>query len=59
VGDAAALADRALCLLADEPLHAAVAGAARRTAQRFATGPAMARYEAVLSPGPRAGGRRP
>lgn len=59
VGDAPALADRALRLLADERLHATVAAAGRRSAQRFATRASMERYEAVLSPGPRAGEGRP
>ena len=50
VGDAAALADRALRLLADGRLRDEVAAEARRSAQRFGTRAAMERYEAALSP---------
>jgi len=51
VGDAAALADRALRLLADDRLRDAVAAEGRRSAQRFGTRAAMERYEAAFSPG--------
>lgn len=54
VGDAAALADRALRLLADDRLRDAVAAEARRSAQRYETRASLARYEAAFSP---AGGR--
>ncbi len=54
VGDAAALAGRALALLADGELARQVGGAARACAQRFTAAAAIARYEAALT-----GERRP
>jgi glycosyltransferase involved in cell wall biosynthesis len=48
VGDAAALADRALRLLADDGLRARMAQVARASAQRFTTAASMARYEAAI-----------
>jgi glycosyltransferase involved in cell wall biosynthesis len=49
VGDAAALADRALALLADGDLARRVAAAARQSAQRFTAAAALARYEAAIT----------
>ncbi|HWO21605.1 MAG TPA: glycosyltransferase [Kofleriaceae bacterium] len=49
VGDAAALAERALALLADEPLAARVGAAARQSAQRFGAAAALAAYEAAIT----------
>jgi glycosyltransferase involved in cell wall biosynthesis len=49
VGDAAALADRALALLADPALAGRVAAASRASAQRFSTAAALARYEAAIT----------
>jgi glycosyltransferase involved in cell wall biosynthesis len=52
VGDAAALADRALALLADEALARRVAEAARASAQRFTAAAALAQYEAAITGAP-------
>lgn len=49
VGDAAALADRALALLADPALAGRVAAASRESARRFTTVAALARYEAAIT----------
>jgi glycosyltransferase involved in cell wall biosynthesis len=49
LGDAAALAERALALIADDALHAATAAAARAEAARYAAPAALARYAAVLA----------
>jgi glycosyltransferase involved in cell wall biosynthesis len=49
VGDAAALADAALRLLADDRARAAMAEAARRAAGAFSLSASLARYEAALS----------
>lgn len=49
VGDAAALAERALALLADPALAARVAASSRESAQRFTTAAALARYEAAIT----------
>lgn len=49
VGDAAALADRALALLADDRLRDEVGASARRAAARYSTEAAMARYEAAFA----------
>jgi glycosyltransferase involved in cell wall biosynthesis len=49
VGDAAALADRALALLADGDLARRVAAAARQSAQRFTAAAALARYAAAIT----------
>ena len=51
VGDAGALADRALRLLGDDALYGQISAAARRAAQRFAVPAMMARYEAALAGG--------
>jgi glycosyltransferase involved in cell wall biosynthesis len=59
VGDAAALADRALQLLADDRLRDAVSAEARRSAQRYETRASLARYEAAFSPDWSAHGGRP
>ncbi len=48
VGDAAALAERALRVLADDHLHARLASVAASSAQRFTTAASMARYEAAI-----------
>jgi glycosyltransferase involved in cell wall biosynthesis len=49
VGDAAALAGRALALLGDAALADRVAAAARLSAQRFTVAAALAQYEAALT----------
>ncbi len=49
VGDAAALAERALAVLTDATLRQRLGRAAPRSVARFAVGPAMAQLEAALS----------
>ncbi len=56
VGDAAALAERALRLLHDAPLRAAMSAAAKRSVVRFGVGPAMAQLCAALEGAPEPGG---
>lgn len=48
VGDATALAERALAVLADPALRARLARAAKKSVARFAVAPAMAQLEAAL-----------
>jgi glycosyltransferase involved in cell wall biosynthesis len=55
VGDAAALAGRALALLADPALAARVSDAGRASAQRFTAAAAIAQYEAAITGEPPAG----
>ena len=58
VGDAAALADRALALLADPALARRVSDAARASARRFTVAAALTQYEAAITgdpPAPAAG----
>lgn len=52
VGDAAALADRALAVLTDPARRARLARAAPRSVARFAVDPAMAQLEAALTGAP-------
>lgn len=59
VGDAAALADRALALLADGDLARRVAAAARQSAGRFTAAAALARYEAAITGAPPPGDGAP
>jgi glycosyltransferase involved in cell wall biosynthesis len=59
VGDAAALADRALALLADGDLARRVAVAARQSAGRFTAAAALARYEAAITGAPAPGDAAP
>ena len=49
VGDAAALADRALRLLGDDGLRRSMADAARGSVTRFTTAASMARYSAAIA----------
>ena len=59
VGDAAALADRALALLADDALARRVGEAARASAQRFTAAAALAQYEAAITGAPAPEGSGP